>query len=382
MLGGHFLPLVMIFVIGASISFFLVFILISKKGKSLADRILLTWMIVLGAHLLVHIAEINGLDLKYPMLLGWGTPFPLLHGPLMYLYAKSLTSNNSRLSFPDYLHFLPVVIIIVWMLPFIFSPAQEKVQYVEGFTEEVPLWLIITLFSYMVSGITYVVLSLLVLRKHRKNLLGIFSYTDQINLNWLRNLIYGMIIIWAIVIIGHTLDNAFGLNIKEEVDNLIFLGISLFVLMIGFFGIKQTRIFSGESPLGTPVKEGNVTRYQKSGLKNDQADELQIRLEKIMEEEKPFLDHKLSLKTLAGKLDIHPNYLSQLINERFHKNFYDFINTARTKEFKSLIQQPASQNITLLALAFECGFSSKSAFNKFFKKSTGLTPSQFQRSIK
>ncbi len=376
----------MIFIVGASLAFFLEFILISKKGKSLADKILTVWMFVLGAHLLLHFFEYYRLDQTYTFLLGLNTPFPLLHGPLLFLYAKALTSNKIQMDKVDYLHFLPAILITLRMIPFFLLAGAEKLQFTNGIEEQRNLLMTVVLYSYMISGITYITLSLLVLRRHRKNLKAKFSYTDQINLNWLRNLIIGMIIVWSIVIIGHTLDDAFGMNIKDEVDNLIFISLSLFILMIGYFGIKQTWIFSGQIPLearGASEKveksDIEIIRYQKSGLKSEQADELQARLEKIMKEEKPFLNDKLTLNTLAENLDIHSNYLSQVINERFQKNFYDFINTARIEEFKTLIQQPRSKNLTLLALAFECGFSSKSSFNKFFKKSTGKTPSEFMK---
>lgn len=376
----------MIFIVGASLAFFLEFILISKKGKSLADKILTVWMFVLGAHLLLHFFEYYGLDQTYTFLLGLNTPFPLLHGPFLFLYAKVLTSEKNLMDKVDYLHFLPSLLLIIRMLPFFFMPGAEKLEYTNELDEQRSLLMTIVLYCYMISGITYITLSLLVLRKHRKNLEANFSYTDQINLNWLRNLIIGMIAIWSIVIIGHTLDDVFGMNIKDEVDNLIFLTLSLFILMVGYFGIKQTWIFSGQVPLEAHEAKENVKengtksiRYQKSGLKSEQADELQARLEKMMKEEKPFLDDKLTLKSLAENLNIHPNYLSQVINERFQRNFYDFINTARIEEFKTLIQQPRSKNLTLLALAFECGFSSKSSFNKFFKKSTGKTPSEFMK---
>ena len=79
----------MIFIVGASLAFFLEFILISKKGKSLADKILTVWMFVMGTHLLLHFFEYNGLDQQYHFLLGLNSPFPLLHGPFLFLYAKA-----------------------------------------------------------------------------------------------------------------------------------------------------------------------------------------------------------------------------------------------------------------------------------------------------
>lgn len=85
----------------------------------------------------------------------------------------------------------------------------------------------------------------------------------------------------------------------------------------------------------------------------------------------------------ARQLDIHPNYISQVINSVEQKNFYDFINEHRVEEFKQLVSLSENQHFTLLALAFECGFNSKTSFNRNFKKATGMTPSTYleQRNI-
>ena len=107
-----------------------------------------------------------------------------------------------------------------------------------------------------------------------------------------------------------------------------------------------------------------------------------LRQIEYMKVEKPYLDGDLSLPKLVEQFDVHPNYLSQVINEREHKNFYDYVNAYRVEEFKRLISDPQKRNLTILALAFECGFKSKSAFNKCFKKMTGQTPSEYMKLLK
>jgi AraC-like DNA-binding protein len=94
----------------------------------------------------------------------------------------------------------------------------------------------------------------------------------------------------------------------------------------------------------------------------------------MLEEEKLFLDPSLSLKELAEKLDLHPNRLSYLINEYLEKNFNEFINQYRLENFKIIALNPDNQHLTLLGLAYESGFNSKSVFNSFFKKMEGKTP--------
>ena len=101
----------------------------------------------------------------------------------------------------------------------------------------------------------------------------------------------------------------------------------------------------------------------------------------LMKEEKLFLDQELDLKSLADKLKLSSGYLSQIINKYEQKNFFDFINGYRVEEVKSKIPDPAYQHLSLLGIAFESGFKSKSTFNLAFKKHTGMTPSGFKKSL-
>lgn len=91
----------------------------------------------------------------------------------------------------------------------------------------------------------------------------------------------------------------------------------------------------------------------------------------------PFLDPDLSLRSLANQLNILPNKLSWLLNNCIGKNFNEFINHYRIEAFKSLANDPVNANITIIGLAYDCGFNSKTVFNTYFKKETGLTPKEF-----
>lgn len=92
---------------------------------------------------------------------------------------------------------------------------------------------------------------------------------------------------------------------------------------------------------------------------------------------KPYLNPDLSLRSLASELDIHPNHLSWLLNNSMGKNFNEFINHYRIETFKSIAKAPDNEHLTIEGLAYESGFNSKTVFNTYFKKETGLTPKQF-----
>ncbi len=103
-------------------------------------------------------------------------------------------------------------------------------------------------------------------------------------------------------------------------------------------------------------------------------------LKQLMDEDEIYLNPSLSLRELAQSLQIHPNKLSWLINENLGKNFNEYINSWRLTAFQQKALDPENSNITLLGLAYESGFNSKSVFNEFFKRSTGLTPRAWLKS--
>jgi YesN/AraC family two-component response regulator len=112
-------------------------------------------------------------------------------------------------------------------------------------------------------------------------------------------------------------------------------------------------------------------------LDTETADNYTKKLTRFIAEEEPFLVPNLSLRSLAEQLEIHPNKLSWLLNERMGKNFNEFINHYRIEYFKSLAVNPENSHISLLGLAYESGFNSKTVFNTYFKKETGKTPKEF-----
>ena len=120
-----------------------------------------------------------------------------------------------------------------------------------------------------------------------------------------------------------------------------------------------------------------VVPKKKPLLDDDAVAIYSARLLQHIQEEKPYLDPNLSLRSLADQITIHPNQLSWLLNESIGKNFNEFVNHYRVETFIKLSRDPNNAHITLIGLAFESGFNSKTVFNTYFKKETGMTPKQF-----
>ncbi|MEL7427773.1 MAG: AraC family transcriptional regulator, partial [Bacteroidota bacterium] len=101
----------------------------------------------------------------------------------------------------------------------------------------------------------------------------------------------------------------------------------------------------------------------------------------LMQDQLPHLDPKLTLRDLAEQMGMPANQLSQLLNMGFQQNFAEFVNSYRLQTFKEKVANPKLHHLTLLALAYDSGFNSKTVFNTFFKKKMGMTPRTYWKQV-
>ena len=320
--------------------------------------------------------------LQYPHLIrvDWG--IPLLFGPLIYLYTLFLTNNTEEWSEKHYFHFFPYLINIVILIPFFIKSGEEKIQILDYFTTSITsgtdnyiYYNYILRIAISVIGISYAIGSLDLLKEYKTKLLAEFSDIDKHKLDWLKIILYfflGLSIIFVIT-------SLFLFNdIYPQFEYNVFYFILIFFLIYGlsYKTLTQPKIVSTAGIVEKP--KGN----SKDEIKSKKISEQGLRLKQYMVEDKPYLDGELTASQLAQKLNMTRHQLSELLNEEIGTNFYDLINGYRIEEFKKRLQHPDNSNLTLLAIAFDSGFNSKTSFNTIFKKNTGLTPSQFKKSQK
>ena len=148
---------------------------------------------------------------------------------------------------------------------------------------------------------------------------------------------------------------------------------------MGYFGLKQTLIFSSRDSIS---KDSKSIRYEKSGLEQSKSQAIIEDLDQIMNKEKPWTNPKLTLQSLADNMNVSTNHVSQSINENRKLNFFEYVNDFRVEEFKKKISNQQNNHLTLLGIAYDCGFNSKSSFNYIFKTKTGTTPSAYKKSLR
>ncbi|SIS43104.1 transcriptional regulator, AraC family [Zobellia uliginosa] len=129
------------------------------------------------------------------------------------------------------------------------------------------------------------------------------------------------------------------------------------------------------------VLKNSTRKYKKSLFNTTELKQYQAQLEHLMLSEEPYLNPDLTLRDLAQMMEIPPNYLSQLLNEGFDKNFSEFVNSYRLETFKSKAADASQRHLTILALAYDSGFNSKTVFNTYFKKTMKVTPKTYWKQL-
>jgi AraC-type DNA-binding domain-containing proteins len=232
-------------------------------------------------------------------------------------------------------------------------------------------------------------LSLFEVKKYHKRLKQNFSDIEKLKLDWLIYLLIGIIIVWSFEFVQIIL-----IELLSEPENIVFnyiyVVISVSMYAVAFKSLKQPEIFIQSYPLEKNIVEDAAassgedknTSYKKSGLSDEKAALLINTLGTIMSTDKPYKTANLSLNDLAEMLSITPHNLSEIINTKLNKTFYDYISAYRVEEVKQLMKEDKNEVYSILSIALDAGFNSKSAFNNIFKKTTGITPSEYRKSLK
>jgi AraC-like DNA-binding protein len=363
-------------------SFVFAFLIFSKANKQLPDKILARWMILFGVNLLTAFFT---LKVGFPVesiLAIFAAALYIAHFPFLYIYSKSLTTFDFQMRGKQLLHFTPVILMLAGSLPLLhLNPTQQKL--LANSIQRIPWYFVFAELVFALTFIVYIANTVILLQKHKQLIKNTFSYEERVNLAWLRHIVIGFISLLLLTIVVFVLSNLHLFNVVET-DEVLYLGLALMVLYVGYWGHKQGKIFYYAEPQFDETEDSIAVTKDKTEKSNVDEMRTEPETEKILEpllrfmkEEKPYLDPELNIIGLSAKLNMHPHKLSKLINSHLQQNFFDFINQYRVEEFKSLALNDDYKHYSLLAIAFEAGFNSKASFNRIFKNITGHTPSQY-----
>ncbi|MFH1198160.1 MAG: helix-turn-helix domain-containing protein [bacterium] len=357
-----------IMILGAVQGVFLSFLIYSqKKEYNLPGKFLSA--LILFISLLLFLAALYQ-SKNYSLILIFGPfllPVFLTPGPLLYFYTRSLTDRKFQFSVKHLVHFIPYAIGVVVLSTLYFRSSGEQHEFINNFYyDRARLFELAFRYADILLRACYTFFALKILYRYKEELKNEFSSTEKFDYTWLKQLlIYCMISIFFLLIITV-------MNLGNNIRLIVGVYFSLLMYVIGYKFIKLKDIYS------PAITEEKKVKYQKSGLSEKDKQEIGKQLENLMKKEKLHHESDISCGRLSLALSVNQNHLSQVINERFGKNFFEYINSYRIEEAKLLLISKEAKDWTILAIAFEVGFQSKSTFNSVFKKITKMTPSQYR----
>lgn len=332
-----------------------------RKGNRRQNRMLALYLLAMSVILGVLIFEGYPAIAEIQSIVNLGIYCTFLLGPLIYFYLKITLIPQFKFKKKDVFHLIPFVVVLI--TTFVVNIVQGR-SITANLLASDPIDLInsIQIIFYLVWTIVELKLHYLVTKPEQFNLTKPKRY-------WLIFFISSNILIllfryFSILISFHLLSIP---NWCAWLSTLFWLSICIFFYSTVFIALNLPDIFSKSK------------KYKNTDLPESMKQQCLNKLQNLMDSEKLYRDASLSLDLLAKKIAISPKYLSLIINQSCHQNFYDFVNKHRIDESKKLMLND-TQRKTILEIAYDVGFNSKQTFNKAFKQFTGMTPSAYKKS--
>ncbi len=377
-------------ILGFGQGVFLAIVLATSKQNRQSNRILSIFMLIQAVVLASNCVFSPDVQLNLPHLLRIDWPLSMAFGPIFYFYYSSILEKNFKFKAYHILLFIPFFLSVLFLMPLFVLDGPTKTDILNashnGRTPS-SLTSYSWSFKYLVPALQiqmaiYCGICIQRIKKYRKELYNYKSNISKESLSWLLYLSIIMIITHLFNLVGFTATVFFGNKIVHHsylsdslgamvARNIAPLEFALLTYMIGYKALKQSEL--------SMIREITKTqrKYEKSSLTDEESKTIMSELSTIMTEEKAYMDSELNIVSLAEKLSISRHHLSQVINRQTGKNFYEYINNYRINEIIFMLQSGFNENKNILDVAYRSGFDSKSAFYKYFRKITGMSPREY-----
>lgn len=357
-----------------------------KQRKILLGLFFLQVSYVIFIFLLEHFRWYHSL----PHLIWTHVPGLFVFSPLLYLHIRqTFSEKHQKLKLIDGLHFIPAVLMLVYIAPFYFlKPISYKIAAFEHFYADKNIDFV--QIGYLSQIILYVILGRLLVWKKLTKIHNEDARSTNIHLNIYRGLYHSLTMY---VILGFTLAIALAVTQNNWLAYYYFVYLAL---AFGIFAATIYLFYHHQSPLqdiaivhevqlestlnnapSITKKLINPEKYASSNLSHVDLQNILTQLETHIQTTQAYKNPQLKLAQLAEQTQIASHHISQCLNQLLDKNFFEYINTYRVEAVKQQLRDNAHQNFTLFAIASECGFNSQSSFYRIFKKITGETPKNF-----
>ena len=355
--------------VGAFQGILLVLLLMTRDNNKNANRMLALFIVIITLDCLEPIifkkGESGSLFKIWEFL--WGG-LVFLHGPLLFLYVKKMTTGSLIFLKADLKHYsLPLLYYSILLTTFIIPWTDRAME----------VGTIVMYELFFLHLMVYSAASLRRIKNYQAPIHQADSMSNQIDLRWLKMLLVTTLCLYITSFVTAQLQ-IIDPDLETKPWHLTIQFLLVFIMYaISYKSITQPQIFF---PATQNTTNGvSKEKYRSSSLDLESAQRIQEKLSIYMNEKKPYLDPNLSLEILSKQIGESRYHVSQVINDRFKLKFSDYVNNYRVEEFKLLMLKPGRRKPTVEALAHLSGFNSKTSFHTVFKKITGKTPSKFYR---
>lgn len=353
-------------------SFLMVSFLVFTKSRtenSMANRWLGLFLTFVGLLLLEDVLVRAEVFIRLPHLSGLFDWVVFSIAPCIYLAIRYFTSPNQKQRASTVLHFLPSLLFVLYHLPEYLLSTTAKQRLIEQASANGPWYESVFVAALSCQIILYWGFSLRQLLRHQKAIRQIRASVETVDLRWLLNVLIGVLLLLLFWLTEGFYRNHLATHIATT-------GYLVVAYYIGYYAMQQSSVY--------PYKPQDIAAItaiieQKPVKLPTGAEELKAKLNQVMASQKPYLDNGLNLLQLADLMHLSTHELSALINTGLGTNFYQYVNAYRVEESKRLLTNPAYDHFSMVGIAYEAGFNSKTVFNTTFKTITGLSPTAYRR---
>lgn len=302
-----------------------------------------------------------------------------LIGPVFFFYVKTLLNKKLELTRKDFLHFLPAILYLIYSLIVFITDKlilDEFYFYADGMDKDLDFWYQM---AGLISMLFYLFMSLKYYLSYRKLSVQEVSFADEIAFKWIQNFAVAFSLILVLRILFFILNPEWG---EFGSKYWYYLCFSILLLYISITGYSSTIRATIELDSSFLVKGESLQNDESEETKNELDEtvllhEWKDKIMHLFDEEQIYKNPNLTLTNLASLLNTNRNMISKTINQEFEMNFNDFVNEKRAEAVIERLKKGEHTTTTLLGIALDCGFNSKTTFNRAFKKHTDTTPGQF-----
>ncbi|MEO8150380.1 MAG: AraC family transcriptional regulator [Bacteroidia bacterium] len=389
----------------------LLFSFLAIRNKRTADLLITLYLLAQSLVILEYVFYWSGINVQYHYFNCISVPLLFLFGPLLFMYVQYVFYENKNPK-KYLLHFAPALAVFILMLPFFFSTGNLKNFHYKMIKYFILDFQIIVYFIMAHMTIYVIVILAKVIKQKR---------VGHIN-SWLLVIVFLFAFYVACYISYYymaaqpwftlTHDYFVSLGMCGSIVAIIYVAYGKNKILDGYslkesIGLenivlsfretqpkeiesqKKNTVFTYDFPiedvavktetqLEPELKIQSVEKYKNSGLTEDALKELALSLKQLMKKEQLYRENELKLETLSNKLGVSKHHVSQVINQIYGVNFFEYINLLRIEEAKQLLAANDKKSMNIIEVAYTVGYNTKNTFNTAFRRIVGVTPTEYR----